>query len=215
MVHILLADNHPIVFKGLESILFNSNEFKILKTISNGYDLLTFLKENDDLIDVVILEVDLPQLNGFSVLRNIKNDFPNTKVLVFSNEPDEVYAINALKAGAKGYINKNASIDELKLAIRKVSKNETYLNDELRRHVSKNGRGKKSDGYIKKLSTREIEVLTLLSNGKKNKEIAEELEINEKTVSTYKARLMRKLKVSNLVDLVNQAKHHQTLQHAI
>ena len=140
MVNIVLADNHPIIYEGLEKIFLNSAQFKFIKNVTDGYQLLNFLKQYENEVDLVLLEVDLPQLNGFSILRHIKHNFKDLKVLMFSNEPDEVYAINALKAGAKGYINKNSPIDTLKLAINKVSNNDFYLNEELKHRVAQKHR---------------------------------------------------------------------------
>jgi len=112
--------------------------------------------------------------------------------------------LNATKAGADGYIQKTVDIITLKDAIVKVYNGKTHISDALKMHLSKHSKGLGSQ--YKKLSTREVEVLKLLASGRRNKEIAVELEINEKTVSTYRARLMKKLNVTNLVDLIKQAK---------
>ena len=157
-------------------------------------------------MDIILTEIDLPKLNGLTILRILKNDFPNIKTIIFSGQPEEVYAINSIKAGASGYISKTVNIITINEAILKVHDGGTYLSDEISKQLKLGKRVNKTGSYYKKLSTREAEVLKLLCIGKKNKEVAKELNVNEKTISTYKARLMRKLKVTNLVDLVNQAK---------
>ncbi|WP_452221735.1 response regulator [Lacinutrix salivirga] len=212
MITLLLVDNHPIVRKGLEFVFSNSKTIQIKASVDNGEDIFNYLKNYS--VDVILTEVDLPKLNGLTALRRLKREFPKIKVIFFSSQPEEVYAITAIKLGADGYLSKNSSVITLKEAIEQVTQGNTYLSPVITQNIKKSGTGKKSDGFYKKLSVREIEVLKLLSSGKKNKEIAIELDINEKTVSTYKARLMKKLNVSNLVDLVEKAKTASGLQHA-
>lgn len=213
MTTLLLVDNHPIVRKGLEFVFANSETIQIKASVDNGEDIFNYLQNYP--IDVILTEVDLPKLNGLTALRRLKREYPKIKVILFSSQPEEVYAISAIKLGADGYLNKSASVITLKEAIEKVSQGGTYLSPVITQNIKKSGTGKKSDGFYKKLSVREIEVLKLLSSGRKNKEIAKELNINEKTVSTYKARLMKKLNVTNLVDLVDKAKNSNVLQNTI
>ncbi|UKM64885.1 response regulator transcription factor [Flavobacteriaceae bacterium GSB9] len=209
MIKLLIADNHPITRKGLEVLFSAAPNIKVVGSVDNGEAILEFLKKNS--VDILLTEADLPKLNGLTLLRYLKNDHPDVKTIIFSAQPEEVYAINAIKAGASGYINKSENVITISEAITKVSDGGIYLSNELTQQLAFGTRTNKSGNYYKKLSTREAEVLKLLTIGKKNKEISKELDINEKTVSTYKARLMRKLKVTNLVDLVNQAKLSQEI----
>lgn len=204
MIRLLIADNHPIVRKGLELLFSSSSNIEVVASLDDGQAILNYVKNNP--VDIILTEIDLPKLNGLTVLRNLKNEFPNIKTIIFSGQPEEVYAINSLKAGASGYIPKTVNIITINEAILKVNDGGTYLSEEINKQLKLGKRVSKSGSYYKKLSTREAEVLKLLCIGKKNKEVAKELNVNEKTISTYKARLMRKLKVTNLVDLVNQAK---------
>ncbi|MBJ6366563.1 response regulator [Snuella sedimenti] len=204
MIKLLIADNHPIVRKGLEILFSASSNVKIVGNVDNGEALLEFVKNNP--VDIILTEADLPKLNGLTVLRYLKNDYPDVKTIIFSGQPEEVYAINAIKAGAAGYLSKSVNIITINEAVLKVHEGGIYLSNELTKQLALGSRSNKSGAFYKKLSTREAEVLKLLTIGRKNKEISKELDINEKTVSTYKARLMKKLKVTNLVDLVTQAK---------
>ncbi|MFD1614714.1 response regulator [Gelatiniphilus marinus] len=204
MIKLLIADNHPIIRKGLEHLFSASSDIKIVGSVSDGEDILDFVKNND--VDVILTEVDFPKLNGLTVLRYLKKDYPDVKTLIFSGQPEEVYGINAIKAGASGFVSKSVNIITINEAILRVADGGIYLSDTLTQQLAFGAKTNKSGSFYKKLSTRESEVLKLLTIGRKNKEISKELNINEKTVSTYKARLMRKLKVTNLVDLVNQAK---------
>ena len=204
MIKLVIADHHPIIRKGLELLFSASSNIQIVASLDDGEAIIDFVKKNP--VDIILTEIDLPKLNGLTVLRILKNDFPDIKTIIFSGQPEEVYAINSIKAGASGYISKAVNIITINEAILKVNDGGTYLSDEINKQLKLGKRVNKTGSYYKKLSTREAEVLKLLCVGKKNKEVAKELNVNEKTISTYKARLMRKLKVTNLVDLVNQAK---------
>ena len=127
---------------------------------------------------------------------------------MLSHQPEEIYAISTIKAGASGYLNKSAELDLIHKAVETVLDDQIYLSEKMDKHYRYEDTRKSRTRLFKRLSTREVEVLKLLSIGKKNKEIAQELDINEKTVSTYKARLFKKLNVTNVVDLIHQAEHH-------
>jgi DNA-binding NarL/FixJ family response regulator len=201
-MHILLADHHPVFRRGLKCMMKDHKEFLFKSKVDDGEKLISrILKYKPDLL---ILELDLPNSNGVASLREIRSLFPELKVLVVSYHPEEIYAVSSLKAGANGYISKTRSVKEIRQAIITVSKGGNFLSDDIKEQVNyrKNGAILK----FKKLSIREIEVLNLLSKGKRNKEIAQHLSINEKTVSTYKTRLLRKLNVDNIADLIHQSR---------
>lgn len=202
---ILIADHHPITRMGLSTLLEREGFYEVVGKVTNGKDLFRFLRNR--IPDVLILEIDLPEINGITALRTIKSEHPGTKILCLSCHPEEMYALNAIKAGAAAYISKTASTEVLKEAIHQVARGGIYLNKEITEKLnSGSSRSTNLISRYKKLSTREIEVLNLLSTGKRNKDIAEALDINEKTVSTYKTRLLKKLKVDNLADLINQSR---------
>jgi DNA-binding NarL/FixJ family response regulator len=206
MVNILIVDSHPIVRTGLDLFLSNKPDFNIVGKLNSGIEIFEFIRRND--VDVIISEIDLPELNGITALRAIKKENKDVRVLIFSHQPEEIYAVSTIKAGASGYLNKSASVEDLEIAIRKVNAGEVSLSEKMDKHLRYEDTRKSRSRLFKKLSTREVEVLKLLSIGRKNKEIAQELDINEKTVSTYKARLFKKLNVTNIVDLIHQSKHH-------
>src|SRR5690606_387102 len=156
--------------------------------------------------DVLILEMDIPEINGIAALRKIKLQYPNVKTLMFSGQSEDVYALSTIRAGAYGYLSKTAELDYLVTAVKKVSGGSMFITNELAQRLAFDEGTQKPRRFFRKLSSREVEVLKLLASGKRNKEVAEGLNLNEKTVSTYKARLMKKLNVDNLVDLLQQAK---------
>lgn len=205
MSTILIADHHPITREGIRSLLSGQQELTVIGNVTNGVDLFKSLKLHSP--EVLVIEIDLPEINGITALRTIKTEFPRIKMLVYSCHPEEMYALSAIKAGASGYLSKTATAENLHNAIQQVARGGIFLNKNITEKInsgSSNGNG--LIAKFKKLSTRETEVLNLLSNGKRNKDIAEALDINEKTVSTYKTRLLKKLKVDNLADLINQSR---------
>ena len=103
MIKLLIADNHPITRKGLEVLFSASSNIKVVGSVDDGEAILDFVKKNP--VDIILTEADFPKLNGLTVLRYLKNDFPDIKTIILSAQPEEVYAINAIKAGAAGYIN--------------------------------------------------------------------------------------------------------------
>ncbi len=204
MIKLLVVDNHPIVRKGLELLFVTSPQIQVVGAVNNGEAIFEFLRQNP--VDIILSEIDLPKLNGITALRRLRKEFPKVKTIMFSAQPEEIYAINTIKSGADGYLMKTVDIMTIKEAILKVHDGSVFLSDKISEQMSTKKRSSRSGSYYKKLSTREIEVLKLLASGRKNKEIALELNINEKTVSTYKARLMKKLNVGNIVDLISRAK---------
>ena len=207
MIKIVVIDKHPVIRVAFDLFFKEDSNITLVKTLQNASDAFDYLASN--VVDVVITEIDLPDLNGITALRAIKKSYENTQVIMFSSQPEEVYAISTLKAGASGYINKGADLNIVKDAILKVNRGETYLSDSIAKHLIYDDNRNLLSSKFKKLSSREIEVLKLLSQGRKNKEIASELEISEKTVSTYKTRLYKKMEVTNLVDLIHQTEHLQ------
>jgi|TARA_Y100000385_G_scaffold285993_1_gene347074 DNA-binding NarL/FixJ family response regulator len=204
MIRVLVADHHPIVNYGIRMLFENSPDIKIVNTASSAKQLLDYLKKSNT--DIVLMSIDLADTNGITVLRTIKKEYRDVAVIIFSTHPEDIYAISAIKAGASGYLSKTVTTATVKRAILKVYKGGIHVSKELAQTLTfeKNSQGTMS--LYKKLSTREVEVLKLISSGKRNNEIGSQLGISEKTVSTYKLRLMKKLNVSNLVELINHGR---------
>ncbi|MCF6308011.1 MAG: response regulator transcription factor [Flavobacteriaceae bacterium] len=208
MKKIVIADHHPITRKGIACLLKKNENFSIVGKANNGDELYKTLEEQNP--DILIMEIDMPQINGINALRNIKKQFPELRVLIYSTHPEEIYALRSIKSGAAGYVPKTASSKVFLKALKQIRKGGIFLNEELTSTFTSRNVGESSAiSRYKKLSSREIEVLNLLSSGKRNKDIAAALNINEKTVSTYKTRLLKKLKVDNLADLIHQSRMFQ------
>ncbi|MGD1945325.1 MAG: response regulator [Croceivirga sp.] len=204
MISLLIADSHPIVRLGIKQVLASVSNIEVIADVASTSELFSTLEKISP--DVVMLEMDIPEINGIATLRKIKQNFPNTKVLMYSGQSEDVYALSTIRAGAFGYLSKTAEVDYIISAIKKVAEGNMFITNELAQRLAFDEGTQKPRRFFRKLSTREVEVLKLLASGKRNKEVAEGLNLNEKTVSTYKARLMRKLNVDNLVDLLQQAK---------
>ncbi len=205
MSTVLIADQHPVIAESIKYILETNDFINVIGHAATGNELFRFLENRRP--DVLMIEIDLPQLNGIHALRQIKQQYPHIKILVFSCHPEEMYALSAIKAGAAGYISKTNSAEIVNKAIKQVARGGIYLNEEITQKLNSGiSKGQNQISRFKKLSSRETEVLNLLSSGKRNKDIAEALNINEKTVSTYKARLLKKLDADSIAELITQSR---------
>lgn len=208
MKKVIIADHHPVSATGVEVLLKSTNKYLIVGKVDRVSELLACLEKERP--DILILEINIPDIKGFRTLKNIHEEFPKTRIAIFSSHPEEIYALRSVKSGAAGYIPKTASKDVFLQAIKRIASGGVYLNEKLAVALNNNSINDNSlVGKYKKLSAREIEVLNLLSSGKRNKDISALLEINEKTVSTYKTRLLKKLNVTSLAELLNQARMFQ------
>ena len=200
MIRVLVADHQPIVNYGIRMLFENSNDIKVVNTVNTAKQLINYLKKGT--VDLVLMSMDLPDKNGITILRTIKKNYNNVRVIIFSAQPENIYATSGIRAGASGFLSKSATTSTIKKAILKVYKGGMYVTNTMAQKLTFDKNQNDSDLYHK-LSMREIEVLKLICNGKKNNEIADELSINPKTVSTYKSRLMAKLNVTNLISLID------------
>ncbi|MBT8177971.1 MAG: response regulator transcription factor [Eudoraea sp.] len=204
MIKVVIADNHPIVRLGIRNVLSTASDFEIIDDVGTTDELFQSLSKATP--DVIMLELDIPEINGIATIRKIKQDFPDIRVLIYSGQSEDVYALSSIRAGAFGYLSKAAELDYIHTALRKVNEGKMFITNELAQRLAFDEGTQKPRRFFRKLSTREVEVLKMLASGKRNKEVAQGLNLNEKTVSTYKARLMKKLNVDNMVDLLQQAK---------
>jgi DNA-binding NarL/FixJ family response regulator len=191
MIKVCIADNAPVISYGICSYFKNHSKINCIAEANSIEHLLDVLNTKE--VDLLLLDMEL---NGLSSLRDIKSliqDYPKLKIIIFTLVAEKVYAQATLKMGVAAYLDKTSELTLLEDTIENVMQNAT---------ISK----KKVTRLFKKVSNREIEVLRYLNNGKKNKEIAQILGIDEKTISTYKLRLLTKLNVTNLVDLLKKAK---------
>lgn len=199
-----IADNQPIVHYGIKNYFERKSDFSIVANVKTFDGILKTIENH--FFDILIVDLDLDGFSTINLIKSFVKNYPNIKVLIFSGLTENMYAPNAIKAGASTFISKNNDLETLENAIIRVQNGEIFYSQEVKKKIDLITKQTKKERLYKKLSSREIEVLRFLSAGRKNKEIAETLNLNEKTISTYKLRLLNKLNVTNLVDLVNKAK---------
>ncbi len=204
MINVCLADNYPVVHFGVKSYFKDHPEISIVSNVGSFFMVPDALRNKE--INVLVIDLELDGLKSIYELKAIIKNFPTTKVLVFTNLNEQVYAPNAIKAGVLGFVHKTSKLETLGTTIIRVHQGIVMMSDSIKKNLALIAKQNKSERLYRKLSNREIEVLRYLSDGKKNNEISKLLDLNEKTISTYKLRLLQKLNVTNLVDLVNKAK---------
>jgi DNA-binding NarL/FixJ family response regulator len=204
MITVCVADNFPVVHFGVKSYFKEHSEISIVANIGNFSMLNEILQIKE--VDVLLLDLQLEGLTSIFEVKTLLKEFPKTKIVIYSNLTEQIYAPNAIKAGASGFIHKTAKLADVAEAIIKVQQGTIIMNENIKKNLALIAKQNKNERLYRKLSNREVEVLRYLSDGKKNHEISEILKLNEKTISTYKLRLLTKLNVTNLVDLVNKAK---------
>ncbi|MCF8353190.1 MAG: response regulator transcription factor [Melioribacteraceae bacterium] len=197
---ILIADDHEIVRQGLKTLLKNSSiRISKIDEAEDGREAESMILENN--YDIVILDISMPHMTGIEILNSLRKEKYKTKVMILSMHPQEQYAIRALKAGAKGYITKDSAAEELITAIEKVSSGSRYVSPEIADKLIDQLAEPLHQAPHEKLSARELHVMCMLGEGKTISEIAEELFISVKTVSTYRARIMQKMNMKKNAEL--------------
>ncbi len=195
MTKVLIADDHPVVRVGLRQILAEDPQIEVTGEASNFQDVISFVWKNE--CDIVLLDLSMPGMDGLDAVKELKQMKPELKILIVSIYPEEQYAVRALKAGASGYLTKESAPEELTKAVRKVATGGKYISptlaDILATKISKEREGPLHES----LSDREYEVMIMLAKGKTLKEIARELSLSIKTVSTYRSRILRKMGFKN------------------
>jgi DNA-binding NarL/FixJ family response regulator len=200
---VIIADDHSIVRKGLRQILQEEYPFAEIEEASNAEDLIS--KTMAGTWDVVITDLSMPGRSGLDALRQIREAFPKLPVLVLSMHPEDQYAIRVLKAGASGYLNKDTAQDELVQAMRKVLAGKKYISSKVAEQMADVIEGNTEGALHELLSDREFDVLKMLAGGKSVSEIAAALSLSSTTVSTYRARILEKMKMKSNADLTRYA----------
>jgi len=203
MVRILVADDHAIVRKGLKQIIAETADMVVADEACDGQEVLNKLRK--DSFDVVLLDISMPGRTGLDILRELKTENPRVPVLVLSMYPEEQYAVRVLKAGASGYLTKESAPDELIAAIRKVSVGKRYVTPSLAEKLALNLQADSDKPLHESLSDREYQVMCMIASGKTVGEIAEKLSLSAKTISTYRARILEKMKMKNNAEITHYA----------
>jgi two-component system, NarL family, invasion response regulator UvrY len=199
VIRIVIADDHPVVRQGIRQIVGAAGDMLIADEATHGRELLKRARSTPH--DLVLLDLSMPATDGLDVLKQLKRERPKVPVVILTMSPEEQFAIRALKAGAAGYLTKEGAPIELVGAIRKAVAGGRYLSarvaEKLADHLVGNVEGSLHDG----LSDREYQVMRMIAAGKPTRQIAEELALSVKTVSTYRARIFEKMRMRSPAEL--------------
>ncbi|MCD4786228.1 MAG: response regulator transcription factor [Candidatus Eremiobacteraeota bacterium] len=210
MIRIFIADNYAIVREGLKQILKDNEDMFVIAEAENAWEALKKLKLGG--FDVIILDIKLPGIGGVEALKKIKAINPDIPILVLCVYPEEQYALRSIKAGASGYIKKDCSPEELIRAIRKIYKGKKYVSPAFTEKLLETIDAGHKRPLHQNLSDREFQVLCLISRGNTLSEIADELSLSIKTISTYKSRVIRKMGFKNNVELIKYAIENKLIE---
>lgn len=203
MIKILIADDHAIVREGLKQIIRETSDMVVADEASTAQEVLEKVWKND--YDVVLLDISMPGRSGLDILKQLKSQRPELPILVLTIHPEEQYAVRVLRAGASGYLTKESAPDELIKAIRKVSMGRKYVSSTLAEKLATEVDIVSEKPLHQALSDREYEVMCMIASGKTVKEIAEELCLSIKTISTYRSRILEKMKMKSNAELIHYA----------
>lgn len=203
MIKVLIADDHTLVRKGLRQLLLESGLVKAVDEAKDGKE--TVAKVSASRYDLVLLDISFPGRSGIEVLKQIKSIRPKVPVLILSMHPEEQYAVRALRAGASGYLTKETATEELIEAIEKVSAGRKYITSSLAERLATGFDERSDEPLHKSLSDREYQVMCMIASGKTCTEIAGALNLSVKTISTHRARILRKTGMKNNAHLTHYA----------
>ncbi|MFT2011267.1 response regulator [Pontibacter sp. 13R65] len=213
MINVILTDDHKIIRDGIKALLHNESTISVVGEASNGNELIQML---DDIVpDVVLMDINMPELDGFETTKYLQQHFPEIKVLVLSMLDHENYVNRVIELGASGYILKNSGKEELCAAIRLVASGSLYISSSVAIQLLKKVGHQTSysgpvqtdskDKKLKDISKRELEVLQLIGEGFTNAEIAEKLFTSKRTIETHRQNLLEKTQTKNTATLIKYA----------
>jgi len=203
MIKVLIADDHPIVRQGLRQILSGISDMEVAGEAANAQETLEQVRVGS--WDVLVLDITMPDRSGFDILKELKHEQPHLPVLVLSIHAEEQLAVRVLKAGASGYLTKENAPNELVKAIRKVVSGGKYISRGLAESLAFGLDTDSDQPRHEVLSDREFQVMQLIASGRTLTEIAGELSLSTKTVSTYRTRLLHKMNLETNADIIRYA----------
>ena len=209
MIRVLIADDHAIVREGLKQIVAEVSDMAVAGEVADGDEVLERVAEQE--YDVVLLDISMPGKGALDVLKELRRGKPEMPVLILSIHPEEQYAVRFLKAGAAGYIQKEAAPDELVTAVRKVSQGRKYVSPSLAERLAAALETDVGKPLHETLSDREYQVMCMIGQGKTVTEIGKELSLNVRTVSTYRSRVLKKMNMKTSAQLTRYVIENQLI----
>jgi len=207
---IVIVDDHELVREGLKKVLLKESGIQLVGEASNALELFKLLEETE--VDLVVLDITMPGRSGLDIISEIKNLNDHIRILILSMHPEERFALRALKAGASGYLSKEAAARELVSAIRKIMSGGRYISAALADHLVNNLDKEPGKLPHETLSNREFEIFRLVAKGKSVGQIAEELILSVNTVTSYRSRMMEKMNFSSNAEIVRYAIEHNLIE---
>jgi two-component system invasion response regulator UvrY len=202
-IKLLIVDPHPVVRAGIRFFLQDSKDCAIIGEAINGQDAIRLARQNE--VNVILIEIALHDRNGIDVIKQIKREFPETALIVFSSHREDQYAIRALKAGASGFLSKHCEQAELLAAIEQVASGLKFVSPELAQELANNLNNEHASEPHRLLSDREYQTMIMIASGKSVSDIARELSLSVKTISEYRARILIKMKLRHNAELTHYA----------
>ncbi|MAZ77498.1 MAG: two-component system response regulator UvrY [Legionellaceae bacterium] len=203
MIKVLLVDDHELVRTGIKSLLANASGISVVAEASSGEDAIKIAREKQP--NVVLMDLKMPGISGLEATRKILHHDPDAKILVLTVCNDDVFPIRLLRAGASGYLTKDCDADEMIRAIRAVQAGQRYISPQIAQRLALKRFSSDEESPFDALSERELQVMLMITSGKKVQDIAEKLHLSPKTVNTYRYRLFEKLGIKNDVELTHLA----------
>jgi DNA-binding NarL/FixJ family response regulator len=203
MTRVLIADDHAIVREGLKRILEGQEGIEIAGEATNGHEVLERVRAGG--FDLLMLDLSMPGKNGIELIRQVKDESPKLRVLVLTMHEEDQYAVRAIRAGASGYLTKESAPGQLVSAIRRLADGRLYISPNVAEQLALDVQPRGDEAPHKHLSDREFEVFQLLVAGRSVSDIAAQLHLSVKTVSTHKTRILQKMNASSVADLVRYA----------
>jgi DNA-binding NarL/FixJ family response regulator len=207
MIRVAIADDHRIVREGLRQLLDTEDDIEIVAEAVNGHEALARARDTE--VDVLVLDLSMPGRTGLDLIKQIKSERPKIRIVVLTMHAEHQYAVRAIKAGASGYLTKDSASSQLVDAIRKVAAKGAFISAEVAERLAHEAHGMREGAPHEALSDREFQVLRRLAAGQSLTDIARQLNLSVKTVSTHKTRLMQKMSIDNQADLIRYAIEHQ------
>jgi DNA-binding NarL/FixJ family response regulator len=203
MIRLIIADDHPVVREGIKRLISGQHDMRIVGEAAMGDEVLQRVRENE--ADLLLLDISMPGSDFLGMLQRVLAERPHIKVLVLSIHPEESYALRAFKAGASGYLTKDRSPEELTEAIRRIHQGGRYISAALAERLLAGNMAPSPGSPHEMLTNREYQILCMLCAGKRLKDIARELSLSPKTISTHRTRILEKLKLKSTAELIRYA----------
>jgi len=212
VIRVVIADDHTILREGLRQLLGSAPDIVVVADAADGHEVMTRVRSEE--FDLLLLDMSMPGKSGIELIKQVHSEKPRLKILVLSMHEEHQYAVRAIRAGASGYLTKESASRQLVEAIRKVAGGGAFISSEVAQELALGAQPDAKGPLHASLSDREFQVFLLIASGKAISDIAEQLNLSVKTVSTHKANILQKMNMSTPGDLIRYALAHKLVEGA-